>query len=58
MNQIFISIVTAYKKYSTIYVNDTGNFPIISIGGYIAIFILYDWTKNEILATPINDTKY
>ena len=57
MNQIFTSISMVYKKYVTIYVYNTGNFPIRSKDGYIAIFILYDWTKNAILATPIKDNK-
>ena len=58
MNQIFTSIAKVDKKDGTIYVKNTGNFPIISIEGYIAIFILYDWTTNEILAAPIKDAKY
>ena len=38
--------------------NNTGISPIRSIEGYIAIFILYDWTTNELLEGPIKDTKY
>ena len=57
-NQIFTYIATVDKKGGTIYVNNTVNFPIRSIGGYISIFTLYYWTTNEILATPIRDTKY
>ena len=56
-NQNFTSIVTVDKKDGTIYVDNTEISPIRSIGGYISIFILYDWTKILILATPINDTK-
>ena len=41
------------KKDGTIYVDNTGNFPITSIDGMKAVFILYDWTSNAILATPI-----
>ena len=41
------------KKDGTIYIDNTGNFPITSIDGKKAIFILYDWTNNATLATPI-----
>ena len=47
INQIFISIAKFDKKDGTIYVNNTGNPPIKSIEGYIAMFILYDWKKNQ-----------
>ena len=57
MNQIFTSIAKVNKKYRTIYVDNTGNLPIRSIEGYIAIFILYNWTTNAILAAPIKNTK-
>ena len=36
----------------------TGNFLLRSVNGYTEIFILYDWTSNAILATPIKDAKY
>ena len=39
-NQIFTSITKLYKKDGTIHVDNTGNFPIRSIEGHIAIFIL------------------
>ena len=57
MHQIFTSISTVYKKEGTTYADSIEIFPIIRIDGYIAIFILYDWTTNAILATPIKDTK-
>ena len=57
INHIFISIAKVYKKDGTVYVDNTGNFPIRSIEGYIDIFILYDWTKNAILAALIKYTK-
>ena len=57
MNHIFASVSTVDKEYGTIYVDNTGSSPIIIIDGYIAVFILYDWMKNEILATPIKDIK-
>ena len=41
------------KKDGIIYTNLTGNFPVRSIDEYTTFFILHDWTKSEILATPI-----
>ena len=35
----------------------TGKFPITSMNGMSVIFIMYDWTTNAILATPIKDAK-
>ena len=45
------------KKDGPIYLNYTGTFPILSIDGMTAIFILYNWTTNAILATPVKDVK-
>ena len=45
------------KKDSTIYANLTGRFPITLIDGKQAMFIMYDWTMNTILATTIKDAK-
>jgi len=45
------------KKDGTIYVDLTGSFPIRSMAGMTTVFILYDWTTNAILATPISDAK-
>ena len=55
-NQIFCYAGVIDKKDGTIYVDNTGNFPITSIDGMRAVFILYDWTSNAILATPIATT--
>ena len=52
-NQLFCYVGMIDKKDGTIYVDNTGNFPITSIDGMKAVFILYDWTSNAILATPI-----
>ena len=49
INQIFTSISKVEKIGGTIYINNTGNLPNISTEGYIDIFTLYNWTKNEIL---------
>ena len=35
----------------------TGNFPIRSMEGNTDIFILYDWSSNAILATPVKNLK-
>ena len=56
MNQLFASMAYIDKKDGIMYTDLTDNFPVRSIEGYTAFFILYDWTTNEILATPIKDT--
>ena len=45
------------KKEGTIYADLTGNFPITSIHGMTAMFIVYDWTSSVILETPIKEAK-
>ena len=45
------------KKEGTIYADLTGKFPITSMNGMQAIFIMYDWTTNVILATPMRYAK-
>ena len=52
-NQNFCNVGMVDKKDGAIYVDNTGNLPITSINGMKAVFILYDWTSNAILATPI-----
>ena len=42
-------------KDGTIYVDFTGKFTIISMDGMVAIFIVYNWTMNAILATPVKN---
>jgi hypothetical protein len=56
-NQLFCYTGGIDKKDGTIYVDFTGKFPIRSMDGMTAIFILYDWTTNAILATPVKDGK-
>ena len=56
-NQLFGFYAMLDKKDRHIYVNYTGTFLIRSIDGITAIFILYDWTTNAILATPVKDVK-
>ena len=45
------------KKDGTIYADLTGKFPITSINGMQALFIMYDLTTNAILATSIKDAR-
>ena len=45
------------KKDGIIYACLTGIFPITSMDGKQAMFIMYDWTTNAILATTIKDAK-
>ena len=52
-NQLFCYMGIVDAKDGRIYVDNTGNFPITSIDGMKAVFILYDWMTNAILATPI-----
>ena len=56
-NQIFVYHAVLEPKSGTIYVNYTGNFPIRSMEGNTSIFILYDWSSNAILATPVKNLK-
>ena len=56
-NQIFMTMGMINKKDGTIYADLTGNFPITLMNGMQAVFIMYDWTTNGILATPIKDAK-
>ena len=53
LNQLFCFVGMVDEKDGTIYMDNTGNISITSIDGMKAIFILYDWTTNAILATPI-----
>ena len=56
-NQLFAFLVMVSRKDGTIFVDYTGTFPIRAIDGMAAIFVLYDWTTNAILATPVKDVK-
>ena len=57
MNQIFMTLGYVDKKEGTIYAELTGKSPIASIHGMTAMFIMYNWTSNAILATPIKEVK-
>ena len=56
-NQIFCGLAIIDKKHGTVYTDFTGNFPIRSADGNMSVFIMYDWSSNSILATPVPDTK-
>mgnify|MGYP000205994866 FL=1 len=56
MANLFFETLIVENKHGKIYVDLTGNFPIRSIDGKRAIFIIYDWSSNAILATPISST--
>ena len=56
-NQIFVYRAVLDPKAGTIYVDYTGNFPIRSMEGSTVIFILYYWSSNAILATPVKNLK-
>ena len=56
-NQFFMKMGMINKKEGTIYADLTGKFTITSMNGMQAVFIMYDWTTNAILATPIKDEK-
>ena len=55
INQLYASMACINKKDGIMYTDLTGNFPVQSIKGYTTFFILYDWTTNTILVTPIRD---
>ena len=57
MNQKFMTLGYVNKNEGTIYADLTGKFPIKSIHGMTTMFIMYDWTSNAILATPIKEAK-
>ena len=54
-NQIFCYNRIINTKDGTVYVDFTRDFPIRSMDGMVEIFIVYDWTTNAILATPVNN---
>eukprot|EP00978_Attheya_sp_CCMP212_P040823 scaffold226719_cov36-Attheya_sp.AAC.1 len=56
-NHLFIALGVIDPKEGTICADLTGNFPITALDGTRAVFIMYDWTTNAILATPIKDAK-
>ena len=56
-NQIFCYNGLMNKKDGTIYVNFTGKFPMQPMDGMLAIFIVYNWTTNATIETPVKNTK-
>ena len=57
LNQLFCFTGRVDPKTGTVYTDFTGKFPLRSIDGMTTIFILYDWSSNAILATPVTDVK-
>ena len=53
---LFFHTMIVENKHGKNYVDLTRNFPLCSIDGMKTIFILYDWSSNAILATPISAT--
>ncbi len=54
-NHLFCDFTYVDHKDGTMYTDLTGKFPIRSMVGMTAVFVLYDWTLNAILVTPITD---
>ena len=54
MANLFFHTLVVENKHGKIYVDLTGIFPLRSIDGMKAIFILYDWSSNAILAKPMS----
>ena len=57
MNQIFMTLGYVDKKEGKIYADLTVKSPITSIHGMTEMFIMYDWTSNAIIETPIKEAK-
>ena len=57
-NQLFTKLTYVDHKDGTMYTNLTGKFPVRSIDDMTAIFVLYDWTINAILTTPLPNATY
>ena len=56
-NQLFFSGGIINKRDGIIYVNFTGKFLIRPMDVIVAIFIVYNWTTNAILATTVKNMK-
>jgi hypothetical protein len=57
LNQMFCGLAVIDKKCGTVCTDFTRNFPIQSSQGNMLVFVMYDWSSNVILATPVPDTK-
>jgi hypothetical protein len=55
-NQLFCFSGQLNPKAGTMYTDFTGEFPLHLVHSKTILFILYDWTINNILATPVADT--
>ena len=58
LNQIFMTMGYVDQKSGTVYADLTGRFPITSTKGMTAMFIMYDWTSNNILITKSQNCRH
>ena len=56
-NQLFCCLGLLDPKAGTVYTDFTGKSPLCWIYGNTILFILYDWTTDATLVTPVIDTK-
>ena len=52
-NHVFCFAAIADLKQGTIYVDNTGKFPVRSLEGHMYVFVMYDYTTNAILIEPL-----
>ncbi len=52
-NHLFFFAVIADINNNTVYMDNTGKFPVQSFEGHMYLFVLYDYTTNVILVEPL-----
>ena len=57
VNNIFCFAALADKKSGTMYTDQTGALPAISLDGHQYFFVAYDYDSNYIYAVPVKDLK-
>ena len=57
VNNIFCFAALADKKAGTMYTDQTGALPAISLDGHQYFFVAYDYDSNYIYAVPVKDLK-
>ncbi len=50
---VFCFAAIADANTGTLYINNTGKFPVWSLEGYLYLFVLYDYGTNAILVEPL-----
>ena len=55
INQIFFKLILIHKKNGTMYIDLSRKFLVRSVNKIKAVFFVYNWSSNCILATPIKD---